>query len=233
MKRSEASVQADSPSWKRISAVGCAKRHHTPRQAVPFGYEWRAWEPEVHAATPDGWDIPDKTLHGDSAVPEFPFFLLLKAFRFHQLRDRACNSWWVPANPPRGGAFGWNRQWGRSDIRRWTPNRNCSSAALVFIIYAYSILHRNPFANPMQRDWQGKDGFLRQCRIIPLAEHQRGNFKQGAATGGIHFLPHIFISVQEKTKKGCMLCLHGIRLFYHLKTPLSAVIFAASIIILF
>ena len=80
---------------------------------------------------------------------------------------------------------------------------------------------------------RGKDGFLRQCRIIPLAEHQRGNFKQGAATGGIHFLPHIFISVQEKAKKGCMLCLHGIRLVYHLKTPLSAVIFAASIIILF
>ena len=48
---------------------------------------------------------------------------------------------------------------------------------------------------------RGKDGFLRQCRIIPLAEHQRGNFKQGAATGGIHFLPHIFISVQEKAKK--------------------------------
>ena len=80
---------------------------------------------------------------------------------------------------------------------------------------------------------RGKDGFLRQCRIIPLAEYQRGNFKQGAATGGIHFLPHIFISVQEKAKKGCMLCLHGIRLFYHLKTPLSAVFFAASIIILF
>ena len=80
---------------------------------------------------------------------------------------------------------------------------------------------------------RGKDGFLRQCRIIPLAEYQRGNFKQGAATGGIHFLPHIFISVQEKAKKGCMLCLHGIRLFYHLKTPLSAVFFAASIITLF
>ena len=42
------------------------------------------------------------------------------------------------------------------------------------------------------------------------------NFKQGAATGGIHFLPHIFISVQEKAKKGCMLCLHGIRLFYQI-----------------